>query len=360
MPWSPTAQMSISDDGHTELRGFPCGNGFCEHQLDCRCRTPMRRTDRPGRSPAGPVARAGVAKGGPVTGGGVPGPAAATVPAACARAAAATLSAAGAYGPDPAGPASAPPAPPCPASAPALPDAPPVPVPPPLLPQPASEASASETRSPPRSPEPPRPPHRAGRICTVVQPVTSLHSPVPWWNGWGRCCGKSWAIAVAVSAMPDPTALLFSPVAYHDAAMSPRPYVGPLLVTVAYVVIYYLLVANQLRVKRRLKREYQARGEKFDRYFNTDRELLAADRYVGNMLEHMPPFLALLWLGRALPFRSARRHPRRRRIRRLPGRLPIPDRRAARSRRPDTHPVRHRRRLRPALLLSWCASSWWW
>ena len=97
--------------------------------------------------------------------------------------------------------------------------------------------------------------------------------------------------------MPHLNALLFSPVAYHDAAMSPRPYVGPLLVTVAYVVIYYLLVANQLRVKRRLKREYQARGEKFDRYFNTDRELLAADRYVGNMLEHMPPFLALLWLN---------------------------------------------------------------
>ena len=65
----------------------------------------------------------------------------------------------------------------------------------------------------------------------------------------------------------------------------------------AYVVLYYLLVANQLRVKRRLQRDYQARGEKFDRYFNTDREMLAADRYVGNMLEHMPPFLALLWLN---------------------------------------------------------------
>jgi len=79
--------------------------------------------------------------------------------------------------------------------------------------------------------------------------------------------------------------------------MSPRPYAGPLLITAAYVVVYYLLIANQLRVKRRLKREHQARGEKFDRYFNTDREMLAADRYVGNMLEHMPPFLALLWLN---------------------------------------------------------------
>ncbi len=79
--------------------------------------------------------------------------------------------------------------------------------------------------------------------------------------------------------------------------MSPRPYAGPLLVTAAYVVVYYLLISNQLRVRTRLKREYQARGEKFDRYFNTDREMLAADRYVGNMLEHMPPFLALLWLN---------------------------------------------------------------
>jgi len=79
--------------------------------------------------------------------------------------------------------------------------------------------------------------------------------------------------------------------------MSARLYAGPLLVTLAYVAVYYLLITNQLRVKRRLRRDYQARGEKFDRYFNTDREMLAADRYVGNMLEHMPPFLALLWLN---------------------------------------------------------------
>jgi hypothetical protein len=79
--------------------------------------------------------------------------------------------------------------------------------------------------------------------------------------------------------------------------MSPRTFAGPLLVTVAYVVLYYLLFANQLRVKTRLRRAYRARGETFDRYFNTDREMLAADRYVGNMLEHMPAFLVLLWLN---------------------------------------------------------------
>lgn len=79
--------------------------------------------------------------------------------------------------------------------------------------------------------------------------------------------------------------------------VSARAFAGPLLVTVAYVLVYYLLVSNQTRVKTRLRRAYRARGETFDRYFNTDRQMLAADRYVGNMLEHMPPFLALLWLN---------------------------------------------------------------
>lgn len=73
-------------------------------------------------------------------------------------------------------------------------------------------------------------------------------------------------------------------------------YHGPILVTVAYITLYYLFIVNQLLVKTRLAREYKARGEKFDRYFNTDRFMLAADRYVGNTLEHMPQFLILLWL----------------------------------------------------------------
>jgi len=74
-------------------------------------------------------------------------------------------------------------------------------------------------------------------------------------------------------------------------------YLGPLLVTVAYVVLYYVMITNQLRVRLRLRRAYRARGETFDRYFGADRAMLAADRYVGNMLEHMPAFLALLWLN---------------------------------------------------------------
>jgi uncharacterized membrane protein YecN with MAPEG domain len=77
----------------------------------------------------------------------------------------------------------------------------------------------------------------------------------------------------------------------------PATFAAPLLVTAAYVVVYYLMMANQLRVRTRLRRVYRERGEKFDRYFNTDREMLAADRTVGNMLEHMPAFLVLLWLN---------------------------------------------------------------
>jgi hypothetical protein len=79
--------------------------------------------------------------------------------------------------------------------------------------------------------------------------------------------------------------------------VSARAFAGPLLVTLAYVLVYYLMITNQLRVRTRLRRAYRTRGETFDRYFNTDREMLAADRYVGNMLEQMPGFLLLLWLN---------------------------------------------------------------
>lgn len=79
--------------------------------------------------------------------------------------------------------------------------------------------------------------------------------------------------------------------------MSPHAFAGPLVVTLVYFGVFYALTANQLRVRTRLRRAYRARGETFDRYFNTDREMLAADRYVGNMLEHMPAFLVLLWLN---------------------------------------------------------------
>jgi hypothetical protein len=71
---------------------------------------------------------------------------------------------------------------------------------------------------------------------------------------------------------------------------------GPVLVTVVYFAVYYALLLRVLRTKRRLRNEYLARGEEFDRYFSQDRRMLAADRCVLNMLEHMPPFVCLLWL----------------------------------------------------------------
>lgn len=73
-------------------------------------------------------------------------------------------------------------------------------------------------------------------------------------------------------------------------------YAGPLVVTLLYLLLYYAFQIHTLRVKLRLVREYAARGEKFDRYFGQDREMLAADRFQLNTLEHMPPFLVLLWL----------------------------------------------------------------
>ncbi len=79
--------------------------------------------------------------------------------------------------------------------------------------------------------------------------------------------------------------------------LSARAYAAPLLVTVAYIVWYYLIITHQVRVRTRLRHAYRARGDTFDRYAGGDREMLAADRYVGNTLEHMPPFLVLLWLN---------------------------------------------------------------
>ena len=71
---------------------------------------------------------------------------------------------------------------------------------------------------------------------------------------------------------------------------------GPAWLTLASVGLYYLFMVHVLRTKVRVGREYQQRGEVFDRYHSRDREMLAADRIQLNMLEHMPAFLILLWL----------------------------------------------------------------
>ena len=78
--------------------------------------------------------------------------------------------------------------------------------------------------------------------------------------------------------------------------MDPIEYKGPILVTIVYFFIYYFLITNILRVKIKLHRLYRNKGQKFDRYFNQDREMLIADRNQLNMLEHMPAFLFLMWM----------------------------------------------------------------
>ncbi|MCO4745925.1 MAG: MAPEG family protein [Proteobacteria bacterium] len=74
-------------------------------------------------------------------------------------------------------------------------------------------------------------------------------------------------------------------------------YRGPILVTAAYFGLWYtMLFGLQTRTKYRLRDEYAARGEVFDRYFGQDRRMLAADRAVTNTQEQMVPFLAGLWM----------------------------------------------------------------
>ncbi len=71
---------------------------------------------------------------------------------------------------------------------------------------------------------------------------------------------------------------------------------GPIWVTLIYFALYYSFMLLNMRVKIKLIREYKQRGERFDRYYGKDPEMLAVDRIQLNLLEHMPPFLVLLWL----------------------------------------------------------------
>lgn len=75
------------------------------------------------------------------------------------------------------------------------------------------------------------------------------------------------------------------------------PFQGPIIVTAAYFCLwYFLLLGLQRGTKYKLKAEYAARGEEFDRYFGQDRRMLAADRAVTNTQEQMVPFLVSMWL----------------------------------------------------------------
>ena len=77
-------------------------------------------------------------------------------------------------------------------------------------------------------------------------------------------------------------------------------YQWPVVVTVAYAAVYYTIMMYVMTVRVRVARDARDRGERFDRYFSEDRQLLAADRMQLNMLEHMPMFLVGLWVHAVL------------------------------------------------------------
>ena len=73
-------------------------------------------------------------------------------------------------------------------------------------------------------------------------------------------------------------------------------YAPVVVVTLCYVLLYYVFMVNVLRVKMNVIRRCKEKGEPFLRYTEHYPDLLAADRIQLNMLEHMPPFLAILWM----------------------------------------------------------------
>ena len=77
-------------------------------------------------------------------------------------------------------------------------------------------------------------------------------------------------------------------------------YGGVVAVTLAYIGVYYALMVNGLKVKLKLAKQCKTEGKPFLRYSNEYPELLASDRHQLNMLEHMPPFLVLLWMQAAV------------------------------------------------------------
>ena len=67
-------------------------------------------------------------------------------------------------------------------------------------------------------------------------------------------------------------------------------------VTLAYLCLYYLFLLHALRVKLTVARRCREAGQPFKRYTEHYPEILAVDRIQLNTLEHMPPFLVLMWL----------------------------------------------------------------
>jgi hypothetical protein len=73
-------------------------------------------------------------------------------------------------------------------------------------------------------------------------------------------------------------------------------YEAVIWVTLAYILLYYVFMVHGLVVRTRVALQCKKDGEPFLRYTKSYPEILATDRIQLNTLEHMPPFLVLMWL----------------------------------------------------------------
>lgn len=73
-------------------------------------------------------------------------------------------------------------------------------------------------------------------------------------------------------------------------------YEAVIWVTLTYILLYYVFLLHGLVVKTRVALQCKKDGEPFLRYTKPYPEILATDRIQLNTLEHMPPFLVLMWL----------------------------------------------------------------
>ena len=70
----------------------------------------------------------------------------------------------------------------------------------------------------------------------------------------------------------------------HSMEDFKKMYKYPIIITVAYCLVYYGFLLNIARTRISLHKKYNKEGKKFDRYFGQDRNMLAADRIQLNML----------------------------------------------------------------------------
>jgi hypothetical protein len=80
-------------------------------------------------------------------------------------------------------------------------------------------------------------------------------------------------------------------------------YRSPILVTCAYLLLYYLFIIYQVLTKYSVYFHEKQNSKKPSevklkdiKYFSSNTSILAADRTVGNCLEQMIPFLTSLWM----------------------------------------------------------------